>query len=184
MTIAARNRLIRIAAFFSLALVVVTIICITLTVLHKNLPQTAPGVRPFPELTAHKLTAYSPFASMVAISAFPFFALLGLCYILFAFEKTQTVEITFFAACLFASSLEAFRIFIPYYALWNNTVFYASAISRIAYFSRILTLLLLLSSSIYTTGQAIQQIGASIFLLTFFLFGLTNAIPVNTGSMS
>lgn len=183
MTIASRNRFIRLAAVCSLVLAIAAIACVALMVARGNLPKSAEGLRPIALLDSYALTPYSPLASMIAIVMYPLLALIGLFYILFAFEKTQTVEITFFAACLFATSLEAFRVFIPFYGLEGLSNFYSVAISRVTYFSRIMTLLFLLSSSIFTTGQTSQQLGPSIFLLTFFSFSLSNAIPVNSGVM-
>ena len=183
MTIASRNSFIRIGALLSLTLLVTAIVSAGLVIVRHWLPDMPPGPRPLALLNDFPLTPWSPVASMAAIAVYPLFALLCLGYILFAFEKTQTVEITLFSACACAISLEAFRIFIPLYHLWVHTGFYAEAVSRVAYFSRILALILLLASAIFTTGETIQQLAPSIFILAFFSYGLANAIPVNTGSM-
>jgi len=184
MTIASRNRFIRLAAFVSLALLITSITSIVLVLVHNGLPAAPQGTRPFAILDKIKLTSYSSLASMVAIGLYPFYSLVFLLYILFAFEKTQTVEVIFFAAFAFSVSLEAFRIFIPLYQLWNNSSFYSVTVSRIAYCSRILTVLFLLSSSIFTTRKSIQQLGPIIFLLAFLAFTLANAIPANSGTIS
>lgn len=184
MTIASRNRFIRIATLISLALLIMSIASTVIVLVHHGLPETMPGSRPLSFFDGMRFMRWSPLASLLTIGVYPLFSLLSLLYILFAFEKTQTVEITFFAACAFSVSLEAFRVFIPLYNLWQNTGFYAEAISRIAFCGRFLTLLLLLSSSIYSTGKSLQQVASSIFLLTFFSFSLANAIPVNTGMMA
>ena len=183
MTIASRNSFIRIGAIFSFALLVTAIVTAALVIARHGLPVTTPGPRPLAMLADLPLTPWSPVASMLAIAVYPLFSLLCLGYILFAFEKTQTVEITLFSACACAISLEAFRIFIPFYNLWVHTGFYAETISRVAYFSRILALILLLASAIFTTGETIQQLAPSIFMLAFFSFALAKVIPVNTGSM-
>lgn len=183
MTIASRNSFIRIGALLSLTLLVTAIVSAGLVIVRHWLPDMPPGPRPLALLNDFPLTPWSPVASMAAIAVYPLFALLCLGYILFAFEKTQTVEITLFSACACAISLEAFRIFIPLYHLWVHTGFYAEAVSRVAYFSRILALILLLASAIFTTGETIQQLAPSIFILAFFSYGLANVIPVNTGSM-
>ena len=184
MTIASRNRFIRIAALFSLALLITSITGIILICIHNGLPSSAHGTRPLAILGKFKLTPYSSLASMIAIGLYPFYSLVFLLYILIAFEKTQTVEIIFFAAFTFSVALEAFRIFIPLYQLWNNSSFYSVTISRIAYCSRILTVLFLLSSSIFTTRKSIQQLGPIIFLLAFLAFSLAYAIPANSGTIN
>jgi len=184
MTIAARNRFIRFATIISLALALAVIASVILILIHRSLPTEAPGFRPLGALEGFRLTPYSPTATVLAIGIFPFFSLAGLLYILFAFEKTQTVEITFFAACVFAVSFESLRLLIPLYEVWSLATFFSVTISRLVFFSRIFTLLALLSSAVFASGKTLQQLGPSIFLLAFFSFSLSTAIPVNSGSMS
>lgn len=184
MTIATRNRFIRIAALISLFLVIMSVISVILILSRDLLPAKAPGYRPLPILDDFFLTPYNPIAAIVAIGIFPLFALAGLIYILVAFEKTQTVEISFFAACVFATSFEAIRLLIPLNELWIHANFFSVTISRIVFFSRIFTLLALLSSAIFATGKTIQHVGPSIFLLSFFSFSLANAIPINSENIS
>lgn len=181
MTIASRNRFIRIATIFSAALLLMFVACMALTLMRQSLPRAIPGLRAIPALDRFALTARSPLATLLSIGVYPVFSLACLVYILFAFEKTQTVEITFFAAFALASSLEAFRAFMPLYGLWHDANFYAETISRVTLFSRFFSMLLLLSSCIFATGKTIQQIGASIFLLAFFSMSLSRIIPINTG---
>lgn len=180
MTIATRNRFIRIATVFAFSLVVLSIVSGILILMRHLLPDTAPGFRPIRFPDGFFLTAYSPLASIASIAVFPCFALAGLIYILFAFEKTQTVEITFFAACVFALAFEAIRMFIPLYQLWIHAGFYMVTISHFIYFCRIFTILALLLSGIMATVKTAQQLGPSIFLLAFFSFSLSNAIPINS----
>jgi hypothetical protein len=181
MTIASRNRFIRIATLLTVAAALTFIVCTALVLLRHALPKEIPGLRPVPALDRFKLTPWSPVAAFLSIGVYPIFSLLCLAYVMFAFEKTQTVEITFFAAFALASSLEAFRALIPLSASWQDAVFYAETASRITLFSRFLSMLLLLASCIFATGKSIQQIGASIFLLAFFALSLSRIIPINTG---
>ena len=183
MTIATRNRFIRLATLCAIAFLLMSAISVVLTVMHRSLPATPPGNRPIPLLDGWILTRYSPLASICAIAVFPALALAGLGYIMFAFEKTQTVEITFFAAAVFALSIESVRLFIPLYELWINAGFFAVTISRVVFFCRIFALLALLASGLFANTQTIQQIGPSIFLLAFFSFSLANSIPINSAGM-
>ncbi len=184
MTIATRNRFIRFAAIISLFLVLAVLASIILILIHGSLPKKAPGFRPFAALEGIWLTPYSPTATIIAIGLFPFFSLAGLLYILFAFEKTQTVEITFFAACVFAVSFESLRLLIPLYEIGTYANFFSVTIARLVFFSRIFTLLALLSSAVFASGKTLQQLGPSVFLLAFFSFSLSSAIPINSGDMS
>jgi len=184
MTIATRNRFIRLAAGIALTLSATAVVLIIMILVQKRLPAGMPGMRQLPFVDGFFLTPYSARASIAAIGIFPIFSLAGLLYILFAFEKTQTIEITFFAACLFSVSAETFRLFIPYYQLWQNAEFLSVTISRAVLISRIFMLIALLSSGIFTTGQTVQQVGPSIFLLAFFSFSLSKAVPFNSGNLA
>lgn len=184
MTIATRNRFIRLATLVSFALTITALVSLFLILTHHLLPLTPPGHRAFHMLNKVFLTKYSPLASAIAICIFPFFSLAGLLFILFSFEKTQTVEITFFAACIFVMSLESLRMFIPLYQLWMHANFLSATISRVVLCSRIFILLAILSSAIFTTGGTIQQVGPSLFLLAFFSMSLSNVIPINSGSIT
>ncbi len=180
MTIATRNRFIRLALVGSIALVVVTVAATVLILARKTLPSEIPGPRPLAVLSAIAPLAWSPRAALISICVYPIFSAVFLAYTLIAFEKTQTVEITFFATAVFAVALESIRVFIPFYGFWAHSSFYAEAISRVAYFSRFAVIILLLASGIYANGQAVQQLASSIFLIAFFAFGIANSIPIDT----
>jgi len=184
MTIATRNKFIRAAALIALSFAITAVVCVILILVKKRLPAEMIGTRATFALKGIPFAQWSSRASIAAIAIYPFFALAGLLYILFAFEKTQTVEITFFAACLFAISFETLRLFIPLYQTWIHGDFLAVAVSRAVLVSRIFVLLGLLASGIFTTGQTAQQLGPSVFLLAFFSFGLGSAIPLNSSRMS
>jgi hypothetical protein len=184
MTIASRNRFIRIATVLSFLLFIASAISIFLIIFQKKIPSTPVGLRMavFPNIAF--LTPYSPLADLLAAGLFPLFSLVSLLYILFAFEKTQTVEMTFFSAFAFVAGLEATRLVIPLYGLWNYSSFFSMTITRIVIFSRIFILLALLASAISSTAKTIQQLGPTLFLLAFFSVTLANAIPLNTGTSS
>ncbi|ULQ60661.1 hypothetical protein K7I13_05145 [Brucepastera parasyntrophica] len=180
MTIAARNRFIRLFRFFSLAFLVVAVLSIIQLLLRHEVITEIPLNRPFKLLDSFTTTLQSPYAAIIAIGILPLYSVLLLSYIHFTFEKTQTVEITFFAAAVFAVSLETFRLFIPLFHLWINSTFLSVTVSRIVLFSRFFVLLTLLASVIFNTEQAVQMVGSLIFLLAFVSVSLAYAFPMNT----
>lgn len=184
MTIAARNRIFRLATIVSLGLVVFASVSLVLVLLKGSLPAAEqPGTRPLPVLDGLFLTPYSPVASVLSAVFFPILSLACLAYILFAFEKTQSIEITFFAACSFALSLESLRILFPLYGLWLHPGFFTVTVSRAVLFCRVFSILSLLASVIFTTGQTAQQVGSSVFLIAFFSFSLANIVPFNPANL-
>lgn len=184
MTLATRNHFIRIATLTVLVFVLLTLAAFILILVRNEDIPALPQARTIGFLSDFILTPYSPMAAIAAITLFPLLSFTGLIYILFAFEKTQTTEITFFAACVFIVALEGVRILIPVYSGWMTAGFYISAISRVVLFCRLFTTLCLLSSIIFTTGQTSQQIGPSIFLMAFFSFSLVNVVPFNSANLS
>lgn len=184
MTLATRNNFIRIATLLVLVISVVCAAVFTVMLVRGSIPSVPDQTRPLAVLAVLPFTPYSPVAALAAISFLPLLSLAGLLYIMFAFEKTQTTEITFFAAGVFTLALEAFRIAIPFNELWMNTGFILAAISRIVLFCRLFIVLCLLSSILFTTGETTQQIGPAIFLTAFFSFSLVNAVPFNTDNLT
>lgn len=184
MTLAARNNFIRIATLMVLILSVVCIAAFIIMLVRGTIPSIPDQARPLGILSVLPFMPYSPVAALAAISFLPLLSLTGLIYIMFAFEKTQTTEITFFAAGVFTLALEAFRIVIPFNELWMSTGFILAAVSRVSLFCRLFIVLCLLSSILFTTGETTQQIGPAIFLTAFFSFSLVNAVPFNTSNLT
>jgi len=182
MTLATRNRFIRLATVFSAVLVVTVIVSSVIILMHRSVPDALPGKRTIGALDHFFLSPYSPYASIAAIGLFPCIALFGLVYTLFAFEKTQTVEITFFAACLFALGFEAFRIWIPLNRLWEYGGFMPVTISRLVFAVRLFCLMALLASAITPSLENTQQLGSTVFLLAFISISLANVIPFNSAN--
>ncbi len=184
MTIAARNRFLRAGLILAAIMMILTGVAAVLVLTGGSLPKAAPGTRALPILDRIPFAPYSAVASTVAIAVFPLFSVFTLAYILFGFEKTQTIELTFFAATAFAISLESFRVLIPLWELWASTAGYAAEASRIAVFGRLFAMLTILAGILFVTGDNAQQTGAGIFILAFFAFTLAKAIPVNSTDVS
>ena len=178
MTIAARNRFIRFATIISLALALAVIASVILILIHRSLPTEAPGFRPLGALEGFRLTPYSPTATVLAIGIFPFFSLAGLLYILFAFEKTQTVEITFFAACVFAVSFESLRLLIPLYEVWSLATFFSFSLSTaIPVNSGSMSSIFLVASGYRETIRFFLFLLGTLSALSYLILGKTRNIP-------
>lgn len=183
MTLAVRNRLVLFATIVT-ALIAIGTIFIAVLVFIKTPSSFYVGERILHILSQFSLFSYSFYASIASVVFFPIFSFICLIIIYLSFEKTQSIEITFFAAALFAISFEGFRILIPFYELWEPTLFYASTITRIVLTSRIFLCLAIYSSGIFTTGATSGQLGAALFLEAFLSFTLAKIIPLNTYSLS
>ncbi len=178
MTIATRNRFFKLAIAVS-ALLSAAAIGIAVTALTGGrLPAEIPGVRVLSPPRGLPFSQWSPAASLIHLAAFPFFSLIWLIYIYRGFEKTQSSEMIFFAASVFAVSFEMLRIVIPLTGVDGG--YLITVISRVSLFSRIFFLLSILSSGLFNSAQTAQMIGSSIFLLGFISFSLSQSIPINS----
>ena len=177
MTIATRNHFIVLATIITALLCLIAIGAAVFIFVFHAIPAGIGSNRTLSFLNDFFLTSYSLPASIIAL-------MFLLLYIIVAFEKTQTMEITFFAVCMFALAFESMRMIIPLCSLWTSFSVSSAVISRIVIFSRFLFLFALLASGIVTASEKNQQIGVIIFLLAFFSFCISNIIPMNSGSVT
>lgn len=183
MTLAVRNRLVLFATIVA-AIISFATIFIAILVLIKTPSSFSVGDRVLLGLCQLHLFAYSFYASIISVVFLPIFSFVCLIVIYLSFEKTQSIEITFFAAALFAISFEGLRILIPFYELWEPTLFYASTITRIVLASRIFLCIAVFSSGMFTTGATSGQLGSALFLEAFISIALAKIVPLNTHSLS
>jgi len=184
MTIATRNRFIRLSTALAFGLSVAAVAAIALILIRHGVAREIPGPRQITLPLNGPLSAWSAIASLFGIAVFPFLALAGFGYVLFAFEKTQSAEITFFAVALLSLSLEACRLMIPFYHLGGGSGALSVGVSQVVVFSRTLAALSLLASGIFATTPNQQQIGQTIFLITFFSVAIASAIPINSANVT
>lgn len=181
MTIATRNRFISGALVLSGCIVAATIVCLVIILAHGINPENWMTYRPLFGISALNAFRYSPYATVAATTIMPISGLALLILILVYFEKTHTTEITFFAVFAFALTLESSRLLLPLYQHLIDSAFVAAVVTRIVFFSRFLTLMVLLAGAIFANGLLVQQIGPGLFLLAFFSLSLARAIPISAG---
>lgn len=128
---------------------------------------------------------FVPFNSIwVSMGAGLFLGLGGIVSSLFVvnlFQKTQTSEISFYVLFSVFSVLEVFRMIFPFQALYTLSPDLLLSVSRILLFSRILGMLALAGTGIFSSQSNSSQTGkiiSSIIAISFF-FALY--IPFDTG---
>jgi hypothetical protein len=94
-------------------------------------------------------------------------------------KRNPSAELSFFYLFLFTFSLQVFRV--PFLvenfpSLLTTTGF----ITRIVYFSRILSLASLFAASLFSSGLQIQKFGMVLLISFLTAFTLASLIPVNT----
>lgn len=119
------------------------------------------------------------YASVAGILALTLFSTLTCFRLFFLFEKTPSVEITFFSAGIVSVSLESVRLFVPMYHLTEGKLFLVDVLSRTVFFSRIFFILTILAGAIFSFEKKLQQTGTVLFMLAFIAFLAAQSLPVN-----
>ena len=178
MTITARNRIIKggvaVSALLSLFAVAVFVL------LFAGEPAEPPlgliRVAALPKLEPFSANFYAAAGAALALALAGTFALLRV-YLLF--EKTPSIEITFFSAGLIAVAAECLRLLVPFINAWNAQPFVLAAVSRAVLFMRVFFILSLLAGSVFSLEKTIQNSGALLFFVLAAAFFTATGIPVN-----
>ncbi len=178
MTIAARNRLIKLGMAFSCLLSAASITIFILLCISPGASDGYGEIRflQFPDFFLFDRNFYAAAGGILAL------VVLGTitCFkMFFLFEKTPSVEITFFSAGIISVSLESLRMLIPLCHLWQTQPFFIYIISRIIFFSRMFFVLTILAGAIFSFEKKIQQSGTALFFLAFLSFLAARLLPVN-----
>ena len=130
------------------------------------------------------LPALEPFAASFYAAAAAALALTlagtaTLLRVYLLFEKTPSIEITFFSAGLIAASAECLRLLVPFIGIWTEHPLMLVAVSRTILFARVLFVLALLAGSAFSIEKAMQNSGALLFFVLVAAFFTAAGIPVN-----
>lgn len=118
-------------------------------------------------------------AAICAVLALTIICALTLWRVYFLFEKTPSIEITFFSVGLIAVSAECIRILAPFFYVWESQPEMMVLISRAVLFIRVFFVLSALSAAIFSIEKTLQRAGSLIFFITALSFFIAERIPVN-----
>ena len=178
MTITARNRIIRGGAVLSVLLSLFAVAAFVL--LFTSAPgDTPPGIIRVVALPALEPFSDSFYAAASAALALTLAGTFALLRVYFLFEKTPSIEITFFSACLIAVAAECVRLLVPFINLWTAQPFILIAVSRAVLFMRVFFILSLLAGSVFSIEKTLQNSGLLLFFVLVAAFFAAAGIPVN-----
>ena len=178
MTITARNRIIKGGAAASALLSLFGLAVFIL--LCANAPTESPPdlirIIGLPALEAFSANLYAAAGAALALTVAGTIALLCV-YLLF--EKTPSIEITFFSAGLIAVSAECLRLLVPFFNIWNAQPFILIAVSRMVLFMRAFFVLSLLAGAAFSIEKTMQNSGVLLFFILAAAFFTAAGVPVN-----
>ena len=178
MTITARNRIIKSGAAMSVLLSLVAVAAFIL--LCADTPREAPlgivRVIGLPELEPFSANLY---AAATAVLALTLAGTIALLRVYFLFEKTPSIEITFFSAGLIAVAAECLRLLVPLINAWAAQPFILIVVSRTVLFMRVFFVLSLLAGSAFSIKKTIQNSGVVLFFVLVAAFFTAANVPVN-----
>lgn len=178
MTIAARNRLIKLGMLFSCLLSIISISIFIFICINPDSAGSG-GERRFLTFPDFFLFDFNFYAATAGILAMTLLSTTTCFRMYFLFEKTTSIEITFFAAGIISISLESIRMMVPLYNLWQAQPLFIYIISRTVFFSRIFFILAVLAGAIFSFEKNFQQGGTALFSLVFLAFLTARFLPVN-----
>ena len=180
MTIAGRNRILIFGICIAALMAVGSISCCIVIVAHNLLAELPTAPESAFRLLRLPFFAYSNYAVMAGVVAFPLIALTLLICVFFLFEKTHALEISFFSLFIFALSVEALQLLFPLQVRYPILTVFMPSIARIIFFFRFGACLALLTSSLFAHKTFTRETASIIFLLSFSAFALSHVIPIDT----
>ena len=130
------------------------------------------------------LLRYNFCFSLLGAALFMLYSLFFLFWIFVRFEKTQSPEIFYFCLFLCSTLCEAFRLFVPLFALWQTYSDTLLLIGRIILFGKFLAPISLLMSSLFTSENQMQDFEKNYTIVITVGIAFTLLVPLNTSHIS
>lgn len=112
------------------------------------------------------------------------YSALVLGYIVYSFRKTVSAEIYFFAFWVLSVGLEVLRLGVFDLASGGGSVYWQIAVTKTLLFARYAGYLSLFASGLYAAGFRSEKLGTVVAIILAVSFGLSTAMPINTGSFA
>ncbi|MBP3708924.1 MAG: hypothetical protein J6I73_00735 [Treponema sp.] len=111
---------------------------------------------------------------------FLIFSSSAILYLYIQFEKTQSIEVIFFAVFLIGCTSEAMRLYVPFFNLWHSFSTFLIFIGRVVLFGRILAPAALLFDAVFSGTEQRQNVERNLVVLIVISIALSLLIPLNT----
>ncbi len=122
---------------------------------------------------------HSPFAVLYLVFVKTVFAFTAGLILRNLFQKIASPEIFFFSLAILSLSLTSVRSLLLIESFPNYPIYFSEAITRAAYFGKIITVLCLFTSGLFSTGISFQKQESFLLLIILTSSVLSISIPVD-----
>jgi len=119
------------------------------------------------------------YAVYVSLSASVLYALIGITFIHFFFERTSAPEILYIAIFTVSLAFEAIRLILPLYCVYIFSLFYVNIAFRVLLFARFFGIFSLFAAGLYAAGLEMQKTRNVIFVMIIAALVITLRIPID-----
>ncbi|MCR4713402.1 MAG: hypothetical protein K5751_03375 [Treponemataceae bacterium] len=120
------------------------------------------------------------FAALAATAILAVYTPVTCMVISYVFEKTQSPEILYFLGFLVGCMIETFRLCIPLFDLWNGYSEFLIYIGKLVFAGRILTVLSLLFSAVFSSDDKIQEADRNLIIAVVVSVVFATAVGIDT----
>lgn len=139
-----------------------------------------PDTFPAAHISGFYATRYSFAAVILSLFLFLLYATLGSIYLYIQFEKTQSLEVIFFAVFLIGCTIEAVRLYVPFFNLWHSLSTLLIFTGRAVLFGRTVAPAALLFNAVFSGTEQRQNIERNLIVLLVISITMATLIPLNT----
>ena len=127
----------------------------------------------------HLTSNYSPFAVLYLILVKAVFAFAAGLILRNLFQKIASPEIFFFGLAILSLSLTSVRSLLLIEGFLGYPVYLSETITRTVYFGKIISILCLFASGLFSTGISFQKQESFLLLIILISLVLSAAIPID-----
>jgi len=122
------------------------------------------------------------YAVYVSLSASVLYALIGIIFIHYFFERTSAPEILYIAIFTVSLAFEAIRLILPLYCIYIFSFFYINIAFRVLLFARFFSIFSLFAAGLYAAGLEMQKTRNVIFVMILAALVITLYVPIDSSN--
>ncbi len=182
MTIKARNNILRIFVIISAAVLASISFYFILAYTRGELtvPQNTERIYKFTKLQKTLLFEYNFNVTVAGIFVLASYVTITLFILTAGFIKNQSIELTYFAVFLLGCQVEAVRLLLPTFGIWQTTSSLLILAGRAVIGARVLCPLSMFLSALFAEAKDSTSIERNCLLALLVSVGIASSIPLDT----
>ena len=130
-------------------------------------------------MLTHLIGNHSPFAVLYLILVKTIFAFTAGLVLRNLFQKIASPEIFFYSLAILSLSFTSIRSLLLIEEFLDYPIYFSETITRAVYLGKIITVLCLFTSGLFSTGTSFQKQESFLLLITLISFVLSVLIPID-----